>query len=433
MIEQYIGFGKWSKFYNYILFLIIVSVSGDISERNCEVLNYNGITKNIYKYCGNILFGFIFLIILKIRLNKIGTNRDLIKRPKNPKDVKLIYDDNRSSFAMGNIDVIFFLIICLIYVVNSEIAKVLRYINLYNLDLWTADIFFILILMYYYFPQYTYKHRIISMLFIAIINTFLLILATFCKAYRKNEDENYQNIYKYKGISICIFCFFIYTFTAFLIFFGRVYGKILMEKHFISPYKIIIFVGVFGLIINLIIALIFKNKSKNLDCENNDKKRFPNFYCYLDVNNYFSVLSDIKYREIILTITYIICSFLSLMCELFVIKYLNPNFLLMSDNIRYIVQNIMDFYKEENHQQLLLKFLIIIFSDIFEFLGCLIYVELIELRFCGLNLNLKRKIMERSETEGKTEELFEIQNNDNDIDNDNDNQHVSIINESNIE
>ena len=227
------------------------------------------------------------------------------------------------------------------------------------------------------------------------------------------------------------FWFFMFTFSAFLISFGRVNGKLLMDKHFISPYKIIIFVGIIGFIFNLIIALIFKNKAKNEICSNiNDskKERFPNFYCYLDVNNYFSNSSEINYfKEIFLTISYVICSFLSLMCELFIIKYLNPNFLLMSDNIRYAIKEIIEFCNPDcDHHHLLIRFLIILLSDIFEFLGCLIYLELIELRFCGLNLNLKRKIIERSENEALTEGLFEFQNNDND------NSRASINNEETI-
>lgn len=418
MLEQYIGFGRWSKFYNYIVFLIIFSVIQDISLDYCELLNPNGILRNLYKYFGYIFFGFIFFVTFRIRLDKMTTKQDLNKKTEkiiNKNDAKLIYNDKRKSFAMRNIDIIFLIVVCLIYVVNSEISKILNYLDFYSLDLWTMDIFFILILMNYYFPQSTYKHRTTSMLFIAIINTILLFLATFCKIYNNKSEDKYQNIYKYKGTSLCFIFFFIYTFTSFLIFFGRVYGKLLMEKHFISPYRIIIIIGILGFILNLIIALIFKNKSKNENCpkiNDEDRGRFPNLYCYLDVNDYFSNFSKIKVREIFLTLFYIIFSFLNIMCELFVIKYLNPNFLLMSDNLRYMTKKIISFCISKNKSHLLIRFIIILFSDIFEFLGCLIYVELIELRFCGLNLNLKRKIMERSQTEAIEGELLDIKNDD---------------------
>ena len=418
MSENYIGFGKWSIFYNYILFCFICNVLKDLSINNCDKLNNNGILRHIYKYFGYILFGFIFFVIFKTRLNKMNTNKDLNEKKelKNSKDAILIYNDKRYNFTMRKIDSFTLIIVCLIYVFNSEITKILDYYDFYCLDLWTMDIFALLILMYYFFPQYTYKHQIYSMLFIAVINTILLFTATFCKIFEENESEvKYKNIYKYKGTSLSIFVIFVYTLASFLIFFGRIYGKILMEKYFISPYKIIIIIGILGFFFDLIIALIFINKAKGIDCpklNDNNKPKSPKFYCYLDVNDYFSNFLKIKPKEIFLTISYIIFSFLSLMCEIFIIKYLNPNFLLMSDNVYYIITKIIQFYQSKKRKHIVIRYIIIQIADIFEFFACLIYLELIELRFCGLNKNIKRKIIERSESEIKAE-LYDIQCDDN--------------------
>ena len=162
MSENYIGFGKWSIFYNYILFCFICNVLKDLSINNCDKLNNNGILRHIYKYFGYMLFGFIFFVIFKTRLNKMNTNKDLNEKKelKNSKDAILIYNDKRYNFTMRKIDSFTLIIICLIYVFNSEITKILDYYDFYCLDLWTMDIFALLILMYYFFPQYTYKHQI---------------------------------------------------------------------------------------------------------------------------------------------------------------------------------------------------------------------------------------------------------------------------------
>ena len=37
------------------------------------------------------------------------------------------------------------------------------------------------------------------------------------------------------------------------------------------------------------------------------------------------------------------------------------------------------------------------FAELFEFFGCLIYLEIIELKFCELNKNLKKAISDRSD------------------------------------
>ena len=49
----------------------------------------------------------------------------------------------------------------------------------------------------------------------------------------------------------------------------------------------------------------------------------------------------------------------------------------------------------------IIHFLITEFTEIFAFLGYIVYLEILELNFCGLNENIKRKIMEKGENEFK--------------------------------
>ena len=87
------------------------------------------------------------------------------------------------------------------------------------------------------------------------------------------------------------------------------------------------------------------------------------------------------------------------MCEIFIIKYLNPNYLLMSDNVYFEILKIVNYAEEINKKLLLPKFIILQISELLEFIGCAIYLEIIELKFCGLNKNIKRNIMERAKTD----------------------------------
>ena len=89
----------------------------------------------------------------------------------------------------------------------------------------------------------------------------------------------------------------------------------------------------------------------------------------------------------------------------------------MSDNIYFEIIKLNKFFYEEisNKQinsNLFIHFSIIQLAQFFEFIGCLIYLELIELRFCGLNKNLKRVISERSK-----EDITEYISNRNTLDN----------------
>ena len=96
---------------------------------------------------------------------------------------------------------------------------------------------------------------------------------------------------------------------------------------------------------------------------------------------------------------FIVFYFVSFTCEIFIIKYLNPNYLLMSDNVYFEILKIVNYAEEINKKLLLPKFIILQISEVLEFIGCAIYLEIIELKFCGLNKNIKRNIMERAKTD----------------------------------
>lgn len=111
---------------------------------------------------------------------------------------------------------------------------------------------FVLILMNIYYPKHIYKHQIFSIIFIAIINTVLLIFSSLFKIYNNGS----QNIYEYKGYYLCAFAIIIYIDVSFLIFYARIHGKIAMDIDFISPYEIIIIIGILGFLFDLFIYLI---------------------------------------------------------------------------------------------------------------------------------------------------------------------------------
>ena len=93
----------------------------------------------------------------------------------------------------------------------------------------------------------------------------------------------------------------------------------------------------------------------------------------------------------------IIISFFEFTCEILIIHYLNPNFLLIRDNFYYgILKLIFLLIEPENiDKNQIIKFSILETTEVLALLGYSIYLEIIELRFCGLNEDLKEKIQER--------------------------------------
>ena len=178
--------------------------------------------------------------------------------------------------------------------------------------------------------------------------------------------------------------------------------KALMDFKYFSPYTIIILIGAIGFFFNFLEAIIFYKKAKNCNKElNND------FNCYIGVLSYFKELKNkletqtknFYLEVIVITPSYIISEFMILTSFIFIIKYLNPIYALLSDNIYFIIYNIVFFIKKKNYynKQKAIKFLFSEISEILEFLGFIIYLEIIELRFCGLNKNTRKNIALRGD------------------------------------
>jgi len=102
---------------------------------------------------------------------------------------------------------------------------------------------------------------------------------------------------------------------------------------------------------------------------------------------------------------------------IFIYKYLNPGYLLFSDNIYFTFSGLINFFfiKKKFDSLSIKKFIFSESSEIFELLAFLIYLELIELRFCGLNKNTRKNIEKRAEIEI---EISEGINNDNSLNSD---------------
>ena len=422
-----IGLGRCSRFYIYILGSIIFYTLKDIVLTYSIFLKDEHIVQGLIRYIGFICLGSLFLCIFKRILRSLNKNTNINidfsqvdETSKTSKNTKLIYHNIKTRLKSENNSGSLLIIISIIYFLYIETLKILDFFEFYYLEFWTFDILFMLLFMHTYYPTNIYRHQTFSMIFIAVINTVLLIVASILNIYEYKDNK--KNIYEYKGTFVCFSVIIIYCNLSFLIYYARINIKILTDIHYISPYKIIISIGIIGFVFELmilIISFIINSESKCLQI------KYNNIYCYLNSSNYFSNYSTLngnknKFKiihEISVSFLYLIFYFGGLICELFIIKYLNPNYVLMSDNIYFEIIKLNKFFYEEisNKQinsNLFIQFSIIQLAQFFEFIGCLIYLELIELRFCGLNKNLKRVISERSK-----EDITEYISNRNTLDN----------------
>ena len=405
MKECFIGFGKCSKFYIFIAANVLFNTISYFSYQYSLFKNIL-VVKNLFQYFSFSLFGYILLYL---------------EKKKTIKETKLI-DNN--SVIIATKDIIELFLICLIFVIFNDTEQIIDSLGFYDLEFWTINILCMLLFMRIYFPSNIYKHRAISMLIIIVVDSGLLILCSFYKTINNNDVE-FINIYqKMDNYWKYAFFFFLYAIIIFFISFAQVKAKVLMDLKFLSPYAIIFLIGIFGFIINIILAIIFLIKGK--ECEDNNTE---DIYYFYSVTKYFCKWSKLEnwycvVKELILIIAFLFFPFLTKACEFFIIKFLYPNFLLMSTTVYYEFVRLKEYLEyvfnkkvsnlDSGHHE---KFIVFEISEFLEFICCLIYLEILELRFCGLDKYLKKNITKRAETESAIinfdDPLYDQNNNSN--------------------
>ena len=375
---------------------------------------------HLYKFLGYTIFGYIFFYIsLRKRQNKEKQkNIETTERSQRETTKSLIVKRNnisqKSKFLV--------IIACFSYSLQSVIRKIVQLFKVGELDLWIFNVFFIAIFMNRYLGSRIYKHQKYSLLFIFVTNLILLFICSFIP----KEDGGDSIITKIGFLSILVYLAFIVLSCASS--FSKVLSKNLMDLKYISPYQLIFIMGIFGVIL-LFITLIFtsciscEDWAKNYCKIKNDEEK-----AYMDsIPIYFSNLKNQKnsnstyfYVEILLVYTFFLFfGFIQLAFEMLLIYYLNPNYKLISDCIYFAIKKLIEYIREKDIGYTTLKFTIEYIAELLAILGYMIYLEIIELRFCGLDSDIKKNIMDRSYRESniKALEIYPL-NQDNDSDDD---------------
>ena len=432
MSKCIIGFGECSKYYKYILGTVIFKCLRDcmlgFNNINPESkiglfgfipkLSHHYLIQSLYRYIGFFLGGALLTYILK---KNVAGDKDKTKQYKKSLILKsLIYNDAINSNRSIKIKEI--LIICLIYCFHSELSRIMYLFDFGGLDLWTFDILFIILFMNIYFVDDFYTHKKLSMIFIIVSDTILLLASSFLPNtdHEGIEGSNCRDYNTYKIIEEMtgnnysfIFGFLIFIFLSCILSFGRIKQKVLIDFYYLSPYKLIFYMGIFGMIITACILTFtslvkcpnekdfIKNHCYVKTIENNITK-----YYYDNIRVYFNELkNDKKDYKFFLEVIFIpplffIISFLEFVCEILTINFLNPNYILVRDNIYYGISRLIFFLfnLNKNYKQYmtLTQFIILEASEFIAIVGYAVYFEIIELRFWGLDNNLKRNIVKRA-------------------------------------
>jgi hypothetical protein len=399
-----------------MIIFIIFNVIKDICYEFSSLKTYK-LIGSLYKYLGFAIFGAILYYISIKQHNDKTNSKETEKNEKN----KLIYNKISLNFEVEN-KFLFFLI-CFFYILFFESIQYIKYLGFSILFIWTFDFISMFIFVHIFYQKKMYRHQKCSMLFIIIVDTALLIMASLIETVPGSNNKN-KNIYQHKGISICLPIIFIFIFITTLNSFDRVKIKTYIDEQFVSPYQIIFLIGFFGFIINLIISIVILIKGN--DCDNscfkkgNIDDKCITFNCYSNISHFFG--GEFLILNFMLIILYMISYFISLTCEFFIIKYLDPFHVNISDVLYFGISNLISFIKNDDKAKALAQtqFLTLQTAEVLAFIGGCVFLEIIELRCCELNTNLRKNITKRERLESVLSNEMSIGINDDDMDNNED-------------
>ena len=415
-----ISFGKWNKRYlNIIIAIAFLLVNNFIfgyifdGEKDYEIRfidtgkfsNHFLIHQiNNYIFC-MFLSGYRFIkekeeerktIDVLENQNEIGYSGSFSNA------IILIY---REQYANDNTNNSKYVIIftVLLYIILEQTKIIFKKFFL-HMDFWMFELHALVILNYFMFKIKNYEHQILAIYenFIPYILKIIIVMLT------KIEGNTDKAIYvKYFVGAFCV-ALIIYVLYAFLLSYTFIKLQKLIDLKFISLNLILFIYGLFGFLFCFILCCIFTF----INCENeissylfkvkdNNKYYIDNFRVYL---NLLTTESDV-YKEIISLllggIFYVYYKYYTFK----IIETLTPYHKTFSYPIYYFFQKFIllcvkgnQIFTDKNSMPKY-KLILDISSDFIAIILYLIYLEIIELNFCGFNFNLRSNIIIRGDRE----------------------------------
>ena len=415
MWKSPIGFGNFSLVYLYIIGVAVTKIIEDylISLEDIKstlkynmfhiptVLKSHKLIRVLCRYISFIIFGLIFFEIADSKKNNKKKEIEEDLHPHNKLIVRK-YTTTKKTF-------IELLIVSAFFTFIKILRKIVGYYKVSELDFWIVNIIFVSYYMNKYFGNNILKHQKYSLYFIFLTNIGLLFAAA---SVSKNKER--ETIYKRLGWK-CILVLIGYIILSWVSSLTKVYSKKLMDYNYISPYRIIFFMGLFGTFFTLI-TLIFTSsiscgKSTESYCKikktSNNKTNY-----YLDsIPIYFTNLNDVYkkrnfkefYVEIfIVTPLFSIFNFIEFAFTMLLILYLNPNYILISDCIYFATVKFIEYAIKGDYSTT--KFCLEYIAELLALFAYAFFLEIIELRFCGLDNDIKKNIIKRGIRDSKLKE-----------------------------
>jgi len=315
-----------------LIYIPLFIIINGIYDKLYEILKLSYEFVFLIRFCSKIIL-IIFYFIEKNSLSEEGINAE------NKVNEKLL--DTEENYKSK---IIFYLLLSLIISSFNYFHLMTMKIKVDEINFNIVLIVFLFILDSIMFEKQIYSHQILSIIIIIIGNIIYFFLLNF----------------KSKPLYI-IFCFL----KCYCLAFNRLLIRYISINYFINIFLIAFLIGLNGILYILIRSLI-----------NKDFIQFPN----------------INFNPFIFFV-FFISSILNFFVYYKIIYKLGPIHGYISDFIALIIANKILQIGKTKKEKINLNNLIIMIIYI---ISMLIYFEIIQLNFCNLNKNIKKKIQERS-------------------------------------
>ena len=464
----FIGIGKLSKYHIYIIVSIVCQLISDYSMglnkmmkpeapkifQYFATLNHHLLVQNAILFLGILIGGIILYIFSKIYVSnkkRAFTMADAQKKREEILGGKCIESNYVGLFLVG--------IFITLSTIQNSLPNQLHLENYF----WMLELIILLILSHLILKTKIGNHHTL-----AIFVTFPLLIFEFigfCLPFTQHDCENMtskeckekyitdNNFFRFLWIK---YGKLIYIFgTLFIIViilrdYSWIKSKYLMDIRGLHPSKILIFTGVIGLIfafILLFFATLFPcntidnvtntlKDNKNIylinDTEidlarqiclitkyDNETKQlhfyYDNFISFINEyneNNSNSIINEstIKIELFLVIPIYFIMNLIINISNIIIIRYLDPNIILLNYNVVYFIEEIIFYFfiiQRDDAYKTFIQFIFTELKQIFSLIGNIIYIELIELRFCKFDYDLRKNIKSRGERESSLGPLHE--------------------------
>ena len=351
--------------------------------------SFDNKTKNLYLYILGFVISFAVILIMRSQdffeepyilfpyVNSLS--RILIIIPYFIEKKCIKYDDKKPPSKNTKYDYIIFILNIFINTLFILFSK--AYSGFY-FSFQGTILLFLSIFMRFSTDFKFYKHRIIGIIIFFIFSIIIDILISF---YKLTKEP-----FRFSQLIIQLIYFILYSVTL-------NYRKYLMEAKYVSPFMVCSIFGLLDLIFQIILELIGYN--------------YKNFLSYNQKEITLSLLTNIKIANIpsilLKSIPFIILYIIFYCCYYLIID----KFTIIHGVIMEIITLFSNILIKRLKEQEIYRIVIFAILYIFIIIGLFIFIEIIELKFCGLNKNTRRNILDREKKDRKYSEEENEQNN----------------------